>query len=829
MTKTTHFRSFTILFVLLFVLPISSQNDETSIIDSFKSHTSTPREQVYLHLNKSTYIKSEAIGFQAYVVDKNLKELSGATTNLYVVVEDNYGNSIKEGLYEVNGGVGNGIIDVDSSFTTGRYKIKAYTNWMRNFEEFNYHAESFNVIDLKNQIEPKISRKQLDLQVVAEGGYFVSGVNQFAGIVAKFSDGSVAEFEDGSIQDANGTIISSFTTNSRGHAKVILKTKGTSPLEVKLKNHETTALISKIKVKGITLNLIDLSDRIAVKLSTNSETLPELQNEKFKLGIHNGSLIKVLDFNFNAEKDLAKIIDKSDLYPGINIFTLFNESNEPLLERMFFKYDGISSTDLSLVKGVQDYESGGKPNIMQDSIQVSFKIKNYKSGSFSKLSASVLPKGTKSYNRHQNLFSSIYLQPYFNHYIDDAQYYFNEDNPERASDLDLLLLTEGWSSYNWNTIFNLQPQQIYNFERGISVRVNVPKTKYDTFVLYTTDSDESSAIQIGKDQSYFERINLFPSADENIQIAALDKKNKPKKVGFAPVFFPRVIPKLSNEVQVSTILDQPFFDYPLENDYLDLSSEGYETLEEVILYANYRKEKIRKNYKDGDIFIFDDELKKEYFELGPFLRSQDFIYNNVMRQQFTQATFDATRFSTSPRNGYSIVGYPITATEIYIDNVRVWLPWDAVVFETDAIDYVVIDKKVNLNGLGTAGIGQFSGNGFDSDNAWYMASVYVHTNQNAYFKKMDAKMYNQFELPLAFESQRSFYTPRYPVYNARFFEEYGVLNWQSNITPDTNGIFSIKIPSTYKKDVSVFIEGVVDSDTFISKKVNLEVVSTSSN
>jgi hypothetical protein len=761
------------------------------------------------------------LGFQAYVLDKHQKSLSQASSNLYVVVENDLGETIREGMYEVSNGVTNGIIDIDSSFTTGRYKIKAFTNWMRNFNEYNYHSEAFNVIDLKNKVLPDNRSRELDLQVVAEGGYFVDGVPQFAGIVAKFPDGSPAAFEEGELMDANGTIISSFSTNSRGHAKIMLEPQIREPMQVKLKRFNNKASIADIKTKGLVLNIIDLSDRIAVKLSTNEQTLSDIQNKSFQLSIHNGSLAKVLDIPFGSEKDQARLINKSDLYPGMNVLTLFNDSKQPLLERLFFNDQDLPTADIDLVSS-QVPEAGAGTAL--DSIAVSFKIRNFQAGSLGKLSASILPKATKSYNRHPNMLSSVYLQPFLKHYITDAQYFFNQKNPQRKIDLDLLLLTEGWSSYDWNSIFHQQPEAFYNFERGITVRVNVPKTKYDTFVLYTTKSDESRAIQLDREQTFFEHINLFPRSDEKIQIAAIDKKNQPKKLGFAPVFFPRVIPKLSNEFNITELWEDPYFNYPLENDYLDLSSEGYETLEEVILYANYRKERIREKYRKGEITIFDETLKKEYFELGPFLRSQGFVYNNIMDRRFNQAEYGAGRGTS--RGRYAVPDYNLVETQVFIDDVRIWNPWNAIIFETDAIDYVVVEKYQDIFGVGTAGMGQYSGNGKDMDNSWFVASVYVHTNRNAYLNKMDAQFYNQYNIPLAFESERRFYTPRYPIYNARFFEDYGVLNWEANIEPDAAGMFTLKVPANYKKDLTVFIEGVVNGQTFISKAIDLEVMST---
>ena len=71
-----------------------SSQEELDILEAYDDYTEAPREVVYLHLNKSTYIIGETLGFTAYVLDKNDKEPSVLTSNLYVTIEDHSQNII---------------------------------------------------------------------------------------------------------------------------------------------------------------------------------------------------------------------------------------------------------------------------------------------------------------------------------------------------------------------------------------------------------------------------------------------------------------------------------------------------------------------------------------------------------------------------------------------------------------------------------------------------------------------------------------------------------------------------------------------------------------
>ena len=108
---------------------LTAQEDSfKEIITPFKEYSTAFRELSYCHLNKSTYIKGEMVGFSAYVLDKGLKTPSELTKNLYCIITDNNDKLIKSKLVKVENGFANNIFKIDSVFTSGNYKFKAYTN-----------------------------------------------------------------------------------------------------------------------------------------------------------------------------------------------------------------------------------------------------------------------------------------------------------------------------------------------------------------------------------------------------------------------------------------------------------------------------------------------------------------------------------------------------------------------------------------------------------------------------------------------------------------------------------------------------------------------------
>ena len=116
---------FLFCFLIHGLLISQSFNENDTVLKAFEAYSQLPRELVYVHLNKSVYIKGEPIGYKAYVLDKGSKLPSFETNNLYCVLVDENETVIKKQLIRIQNGVGNGLFEIDSLFTTGTYFFKA--------------------------------------------------------------------------------------------------------------------------------------------------------------------------------------------------------------------------------------------------------------------------------------------------------------------------------------------------------------------------------------------------------------------------------------------------------------------------------------------------------------------------------------------------------------------------------------------------------------------------------------------------------------------------------------------------------------------------------
>lgn len=96
-------------------------------------HTqSTSPEKVYLHFDRLFFEPGEDIWFNAYLRDANTLKASPKSDILYVELLGPNGSVLKKITLLAKGGTAAGDFKLDAGATGGLYKIRAYTNWMRN-------------------------------------------------------------------------------------------------------------------------------------------------------------------------------------------------------------------------------------------------------------------------------------------------------------------------------------------------------------------------------------------------------------------------------------------------------------------------------------------------------------------------------------------------------------------------------------------------------------------------------------------------------------------------------------------------------------------------
>lgn len=122
-------------FILLAHSAFAQNNNIQAITKKLeKFRKSFPQEKIHLHLDKALYSIGDTVYFKAYVVNAD-KNMPSAISNIIYIDLIDENNTIQKTLRRpVTDGVAWGSIELTDTLPEGFYRIRSYTNWMRNFD-----------------------------------------------------------------------------------------------------------------------------------------------------------------------------------------------------------------------------------------------------------------------------------------------------------------------------------------------------------------------------------------------------------------------------------------------------------------------------------------------------------------------------------------------------------------------------------------------------------------------------------------------------------------------------------------------------------------------
>ncbi|WP_441900488.1 TonB-dependent receptor plug domain-containing protein [Pedobacter psychrotolerans] len=139
-----------VLSFLLIILGFSAfkMDDDpfTQLLKKLEDYTNKyPQEKVHLHLDKPYYAIGDDIWFKAYVLDAKSSAPSALSEILYVELINEKDSVKKQLKLPVVGGITWGDFKLADTLSEGNYRIRAYTNYMRNFGTAFFFDKSIKI------------------------------------------------------------------------------------------------------------------------------------------------------------------------------------------------------------------------------------------------------------------------------------------------------------------------------------------------------------------------------------------------------------------------------------------------------------------------------------------------------------------------------------------------------------------------------------------------------------------------------------------------------------------------------------------------------------
>ncbi|WP_430427939.1 hypothetical protein [Maribacter litoralis] len=797
-----HRISLLLLFLLSNIIFAQNEIGNNLVKDKFLKYFELPRESIFLHTNKTTYIGNEEIWLKGYVYDRHNNKPFNQTTTVHVGLYNGYGKKFNDYHFKAGDGYFKGNIAVDSMLASGEYYLRTSTNWMKNFKEDDSFVQKITILNEK-PIKKAKPIKDYDIQFLPEGGNFVEDAPCVMGVKVTDANGYGVRIVEGSIFDNKNTQVARFYTSIFGLGKFNFNPKAGVEYVAKIEfddgNVEITTLQKPSKV-GISFSVKNVDDnRFIISLTTNATTKEIIREKQFYLLVHKDGHANRIPITFPKNKlFVSKVLNKEVLTKGMNILTLFNPDGKPIAERLIFNHANLFDTKLKVSKITTEGDS------------LNIQVKLLDNGNVQQnLSVSVLPGNTISYNQKNSIYSALYLKPYVKGFIENPKYYFKDVTPKKENDLDLLLMTQGWSKYDWIDIFKGPPGQFYEFEKGIDLEgtiYNKGVTSEEKLLVSFPDG-RSRYLDILDNRFLIQK--KFPVKGETLDFTLIVKNGKLAKPNIGLNMKLGVVPNEIATIWKEKIEFEDENSSKINNVPDLISSDNTISLNEVTVVEDKIKTTVESNvfipkYLKGKMTEVTEDIEFNFPLVSDIIRSRGYYVREELSFGSTDRIIIRTRTVQSFDSKRSM---PVPV--IYLDNVRL-TTFDLLYrMPTNEVESFLIDKTGAGEGVrGSAGVIRIYTRRLPRDyNGQY-------GNDENVFK---------YELKEGFEPVKKFYTPKYTSYLSNEFENFGTIHWVPELKTDENGIATFKILNTLQNNINFYIEGMGSDGSLISSEQYLVI------
>jgi len=431
-----------------------------------------PIEKAYLQFDKPYYAAGDTIYFKAYVTAGEQHKPSGLSGVLHVDLL-NTKNKIDQSIkLRLDSGMAAGDFALPDSLPAGNYRVRAYTQWMRNFGENAFFDKIIPVGSLKSIKIPESLAKQPvadmkpDVQFFPEGGGLVDGIRSKVAFKAIGPNGLGIDVKGMIVDDQNKEIAKFEQVHLGMGYFYITPAEGKSyKAKITLTNGSQDVIELPAPVTdGITLSVNnDSIPKASVRIEASAGYYRQNRGKTYPLVIYAQGIVTTV----NCKLDSAVIdldILKRKLRTGVAVVTLFSPANEPLSERLLFvqNYDQLSfSTDSK-----DSYAKRGHVNI---NLHVLNRRGEPASGNFSVAVIDENKVGEHD-NSADNILTNLLLTSDLKGYVEQPDYYFADTSTAARQNLDLLMLTQGYRRFEWKKVLDSAVEKpVYLPEDGLSV------------------------------------------------------------------------------------------------------------------------------------------------------------------------------------------------------------------------------------------------------------------------------------------------------------------------------------------------------------------------
>jgi len=794
------------IFIIVFVLGL--QNSFSTYAQKFESlenftvksndYFSEDRENVFLHLNKTSLLPGETLWFSAYTLETVSKLPSKNAVNLEVSIFEENGQLVESKTILLENGAGSGFFEFNKEiYLDGNFLITASTTYQKNFKENLAFKQIFEILGTAKEKNENLVL-DLDLQMLPEGGHLLDGAENVVGVKLLNSKGRGVPFKNALVKNRAGIILEKFDSNIFGHGKFKLLVDANEDYTLTVSTENKNTIIKNIPKPELTGVLLAVKNNetggSSINLRTNKRSSQSLIGKTYTVVLHQNDQLGTQLVEFTENKlEFILNLKKEDLFSGVNTVTVFNEDFLPVAERLFYNL----KTDERLNLKARFFDNLG------DSIKIA--VKSTVPNTESIVSISVLPQNNISNIPWNSTISSFKLKPFIKGDLENGYYYFAEDVDfeKRAKDLDLLLLTQGWSAYDWQNIYNGKPEIFYPPQRGYEIRGRIVNkvNKNERKLLISAENSFNEVVEISPDNS-FELENNILFEDTRLTYQSFNDKTQQFS---RPNIVTTILPakKTDIKIDVSKIFSKSPSIKSTEKDAIiipDNFIQGTTLLESVNLKSSISKEKIDRKFSAA--------YASETIITPEISNSVNYIVNYIRLKGFDVAG-DALGITIFSRRAGSINSQFKYSPVVFFDGAQLSSTQEQGTIlgnlRTEDVESIYINK---------------SGAGYGSLGAGGVIKIKTKTSYSSSNITSNRLVYR---ISHGFAKNKQFYAPNYVDYSNSIFASFGTIHWIPKLELRNTTEKTFKVLNTLTPNLMLYIEGFDVDGKLISEIITVPV------
>ena len=438
-----------------------------------------PQEKVYVHMDNTCYQLGDTIWFTAYTRRTDTGRPSDVSGLLYVELYGQEGYLVERKLVQMHDGQGEGFFALDRLIQyAGLYELRAYTRWQLNWGGYDrkHSSWAFTWFESKEQerayfrdyaklysrVFPVYDRPEepgeftrdvtlrgkrryfrrnrdkheLTLTLFPEGGTLVTGLPCRMAFEAAWDDG---QWVDGWLhygQDSARVV-------NRGRGTITLTPSGKKKQKVTFvtaDGKKAQAYLPQADTMGVALRMEQTGGGWTARIAT-SPNLPArnlaltLMHEGRTMAFSRPETLKAGTDGWQFEIS-DSLLDGSGVYQ----LTVFDRRGYVYADRLFFARNGSDMEPTLDIQGLKPEYAPYEP--------VSLRVKARQAGG--SVSLTVRDDNMRDFlYDNGSILTEMLLASEIRGFVPNPGWYFERNDEERRTALDLLMMTQGWRRFRW--------------------------------------------------------------------------------------------------------------------------------------------------------------------------------------------------------------------------------------------------------------------------------------------------------------------------------------------------------------------------------------------